>query len=60
MVVLRLLLVLAVVAIGASVVMFVVTRNPRYLAFAKTLGKIVIVVALTFFALLIVERLAIL
>ena len=56
----RLIAMLAVCAIGVSLGLYFFTRDPKYLRFAKLTGKIVLVLALVFFALMIIERVAIL
>ncbi len=56
MLLLRLLAVLVGIGIGASVFAYFFTREPRYLALAWRLFRYALVVALVFFALLIVER----
>ena len=56
MLLLRLLAVLVGIGVGASVFAYFFTREPRYLALAWRLFRYALVVALVFFALLIVER----
>ncbi len=56
MLLLRLLAVLVGIGIGASVFAYFFTREPRYLALAWRLFRWALIVALVFFALLIVER----
>jgi hypothetical protein len=58
--ILRILGLLAVIAIAVSGVLFLVTRQRRYLAFAIRVTQITVVGALAVFALLIFERLAVL
>jgi hypothetical protein len=53
---LRLLGVLVGIGIGASVFAYFFTRDPRYLALAWRLFRYALIVALVFFALLILER----
>ncbi len=56
---LRLLAVLGVIAIGAGFLFYAVTGNRQYLAFSWRLARWGIVFALIFFALLILERVAV-
>lgn len=56
---LRLLAVILVIAIGVGVVLYAFTGNRAYLAFAWRLFRYGIVFALLVFALMFVERLAI-
>lgn len=56
MLLLRLLAVLAGIGICGSVLAYFFTRDARYLALAWRLFRWVLIVALVFFALLIVER----
>ncbi|MCK6388620.1 hypothetical protein [Zoogloea sp.] len=56
MLLLRLLAVLVGIGICGSVFAYFFTREPRYLALAWRLFRWALVVALVFFALLIVER----
>ena len=56
MLLLRLLAVLVGIGIGASVFAYFFTREPRYLALAWKLFRWALVMALVFFALLILER----
>lgn len=56
---LRLLAVILVVAIGASLLIYVVTGNRSYLAFSWRLFRYGIIFALIVFALMIIERIAI-
>lgn len=56
---LRLLAVILVVAIGAGLLIYVITGNRYYLAFAWRLLRYGIVFALIVFALMIIERVAI-
>ncbi len=60
MVILRLLAMLAVIAIGGAAVLYLFTRERKYLNFAWLTGKAVLVIALVFFGLMILERLAVL
>jgi len=54
--ILRIAAYLVVAGIGVSLVLFVVTRDRRYLRFAGRLAKWAIVFALAVFALLVLER----
>lgn len=56
---LRLLAVILVVAIGASLLIYVITGNRNYLGVAGRLFRYGIVFALIVFALMIIERVAI-
>lgn len=56
---LRLLAVIIVIAIGAGVIVYAFTGNRRYLAFSWRLFRYGIVFALLIFALMFIERLAI-
>ncbi len=56
---LRLLAVIIVIAIGAGVIAYAFTGNRRYLAFSWRLSRYGIVFALLIFALMFIERLAI-
>ena len=56
---LRLLAVIVVIAIGAGIVVYALTGNRAYLAFAWRLFRYAVVFALLIFALMFVERLAI-
>lgn len=56
MLLLRLLAVLVGIGIGASVFAYFFTREPRYLALAWRLFCWALIMALVFFALLILER----
>ncbi len=56
---LRLLAVILVVAIGASLLIYVVTGNRYYLAFAWRMVRYGVVFALMVFALIIIERVAV-
>jgi len=57
---LRILGLLAAIAIGASSVMFLFTRDRRYLSLALRITRYAVVAALCIFALLLLERLAVL
>lgn len=56
---LRLLAVIAVVAIGVGLIVYAFTGNRQYLAFSWRLFRYGVVFALLIFALMFVERLAI-
>jgi len=56
MLLLRLLAALVGIGIGVSVFAYFFTREPRYLALAWKLFRYALVMALVFFALLILER----
>jgi hypothetical protein len=56
---LRLLAVILIVAIGAGLLVYALTGNRRYLAFAWQLFRYGIVFALIVFGLLIIERVAV-
>jgi hypothetical protein len=56
---LRLLAVIVVIAIGAGLLAYVFTGNRKYLAFSWRLFRYAVVFALLVFALMFVERLAI-
>jgi len=55
-VVIRLILILALIAVGISLLMFVVTRNRRYLQFAWQLFKFALTLVLVFAALVMMGR----
>lgn len=59
MYVLRLLAVIVVIAIGAGIVLSLATGERRYLAFAWRLFRYAIIFALVVFALMILERVAV-
>ncbi len=56
---LRLLAVLTVITVAGGVLAFLFTRDTRYLLFAWRLFRYSLIVALLVFALLIIERLAV-
>ncbi len=56
---LRLLGVLTVSAVAGGIVSFLLTRNPKYLQFSWRLFRYALIVALMVFALLILERVAV-
>lgn len=59
MYILRLMAVIVVITIGAGILLYVITGQRRFLTFAWRLFRYGIVFALIIFALLIVERVAI-
>lgn len=60
MLLLRVVAILAVLSIGASVLAWIVTRNSSYLQLAWRIGKGALIVALATMALLAAERLIVL
>lgn len=56
---LRLLGILTAIAVGAGVVSYLLTGNPKYLHFSWRLFRYAVIVALLVFALLILERVAV-
>ena len=56
---LRLLATLTVITVTCGVFLFLLTRDNRYLLFSWRLFRYVLIVALLFFALLILERVAV-
>jgi hypothetical protein len=56
---LRLLAVLTVISVAAGVAVFLLTRDSRYLQFSWRLFRYALIVALLVFALMILERVAI-
>jgi hypothetical protein len=57
MLALRILGILTAIAVGAGIVVFIVTGDRKYLRFALELFRWAIILALAFFALIILERL---
>ena len=55
----RLLGVLTLITVGGGFVAYLLTRNPKYLYFSGQVFRYTVIVALLFFALLILERVAI-
>jgi hypothetical protein len=55
----RLLAVLTLIAVGGGVAAYLLTRNPKYIQFSWRLFRYSLIVALLFFALLILERVAV-
>lgn len=60
MLLLRIVAILTALSIGASVLAWVVTRNPRYLQLAWRIAKGALIVALAMMSLLAAERLIVL
>ncbi len=60
MLIVRLLAILAVVLIAASLIVWLLTGNPRYLAFAKRAGQASLIAAAGLLFLLLAERLIVL
>lgn len=56
---LRLLAILSVIAIGVGIGAFLFTRDRRYLSFAWQVFRFTLIVALLVFALMILERVAV-
>jgi uncharacterized membrane protein YdjX (TVP38/TMEM64 family) len=56
---LRLLAVLMLICVAGGVVAYALTKNPRYLEFSWRVFRYGLIVALMFFALLILERVAV-
>ena len=56
---LRLLAILTLISVGAGFVAYLLTRNSRYLTFSWRVFRYALIVALLLFALLILERVAI-
>ena len=56
---LRLLAVLALIFVAGGVVAYALTKNPKYVQFSWRVFRYALIVALLFFALLILERVAI-
>ena len=59
MLVLRILGALLVIGVGASVAVYLVTRDRRWLRFSWQILKLGLIILLIFFALLVLERFAI-
>ncbi len=55
----RSLAVLTLIAVGGGVAAYLLTRNPKYIQFSWRLFRYSLIVALLFFALLILERVAV-
>ena len=55
----RSLAVLTLIAVGGGVTAYLLTRNPKYIQFSWRLFRYSLIVALLFFALLILERVAV-
>jgi len=56
---LRLLGILTLLTVGGGVVAYLLTRNPKYLHFSWRVFRYAVIVALLAFALLILERVAV-
>jgi hypothetical protein len=56
MLLLRVAAILVVITLGASLVLYLTTRNRRYLKFSWNLFRFAVLFALVFFALLVLER----
>lgn len=56
---LRLLGILTLIAVGGGFLAYLLTRNPKYLNFSWRVFRYAVVVALLVFALLILERVAV-
>ena len=56
---LRLMTILAAISIAGGVGAFFLTRNPKYLQFSWRVFRFMVIVALLVFALLILERVAV-
>lgn len=59
MLILRLLAVVVVLAVAGGVIAYLLTRNRKYLAFSWRVFRYSLIVALLVFALLILERVAV-
>lgn len=59
MLILRLLAVIVVIAVGGGVVAYLLTRNRKYLSFSWRVFRYSLIVALLVFALMILERVAV-
>lgn len=57
MIVLRLIGILVLITIGASLGMYLFTRNRRYIDFARRVFQLAVVFVMVFMALYVVERL---
>ena len=55
----RLLAVLTLIAVGGGVAAYLLTQNPKYIQFSWRVFRYSLIVALLFFALLILERVAV-
>lgn len=56
MLIMRLLLLLAVLAVGGSVILWLLTGHPRYKSWALKALKVALALAFAFFALFAIER----
>ena len=57
MIVLRLIGILVLITIGASLAMYVFTRNRRYIDFARRVFQLAVIFIMVFMVLYVVERL---
>jgi len=57
LIVLRLIGILVLITIGASLAMYLFTRNRRYIDFARRVFQLAVVFVMVFMALYVVERL---
>lgn len=57
MIVLRLIGILVLITIGASIAMYLITRNRRYIDFARRVFQLAVVFIIVFMVLYVVERL---
>ncbi|AMO38774.1 MULTISPECIES: hypothetical protein [Thauera] len=56
MLIMRLLLLLAVLGVGGSVILWLLTGNPRFKAWAWKIFRVAVVLLFAFFALFAIER----
>ncbi|MDE2585102.1 MAG: hypothetical protein KGN39_06840 [Betaproteobacteria bacterium] len=56
---LRILAVLSVIAVGVGVVAYVATNNPKYIRFSWRVFRYAVMLALLIFALMVLERVAV-
>lgn len=59
MLILRLLAVVVVLAVAGGVIAYLLTRNPKYLSFSWRVFRYSLIVALLVFALMVLERVAV-
>lgn len=59
MLILRLLAVVVILAVVGGVVAYLLTRNPKYLSFSWRVFRYSLIVALLVFALMVLERVAV-
>jgi hypothetical protein len=57
LIVLRLIGILVLITIGASIAMYLITRNRRYIDFARRVFQLAVVFIIVFMVLYVVERL---